>query len=54
MNASPGTPTPGTTYQGTVIYTCDIGYEVSTGITTATATCMADRTWGPLLTCQRM
>ncbi|XP_064386052.1 sushi, von Willebrand factor type A, EGF and pentraxin domain-containing protein 1-like [Halichondria panicea] len=52
MNASPGTPTPGTTYQGTVIYTCDIGYEVSTGITTATATCMADRTWGPLLTCQ--
>ncbi len=52
-NASPGTPTS-TTYQGTVTYTCVSGYEVSTGVTTASATCMASGMWGPLPTCQRM
>ena len=52
-NGSPGTPTR-TTYQGTVTYTCDTGYEVSTGVTTAMATCMASGTWGPLPTCSRM
>ncbi len=52
-NGSPGTPTR-TTYQGTVTYTCDTGYEVSTGVTTATSTCVASGTWGPLPTCSRM
>ncbi|XP_064386538.1 sushi, von Willebrand factor type A, EGF and pentraxin domain-containing protein 1-like isoform X2 [Halichondria panicea] len=52
MNVSPGTPTPGTALGGTVTYTCDSGYEFSNGVTTATVTCMADRTWGPLPTCQ--
>ncbi len=52
-NASPGTPS-GTTYQATVLYTCVSGYEVSAGVTTATATCMASGNWGPLPTCQRM
>ncbi len=54
MNVSPGTPTPGTALGGIVTYTCDTGYEFSNGVTTATVTCMADRTWGPLPTCQRM
>ncbi len=36
-----------------VTYTCDSGYEVSTGVT-AMATCMASGTWEPLPTCQRM
>ncbi len=53
-NGSPGSPTS-TTYEGTVTYTCDTGYEVvSTGVTTAMATCMASGTWGPLPTCSRM
>ena len=52
-DASPGTPTR-TTYQGTVTYTCDSGYEVSTGVTTATATCMANKMWEPVPTCSRM
>ncbi len=52
-NASPGTPTS-TTYLGTVTYTCVSGYEVSIGVTIVTATCMANRTWGPIPTCQRM
>ncbi len=49
-NASPGTPT-NTLLNGMVTYTCDIGYEVSTGVTTATATCMANDNWEPLPTC---
>ena len=54
LNASPLTPT-NTTYQGTVLYTCHTGYYwIPNGVTTATATCMADRRWGPLPTCQRM
>ena len=52
-NGSPGTPTR-TIYQGTVTYTCDTGYEVSTRVTTATATCMASGVWGPLPICQSM
>ncbi len=51
-NGSPGSPTS-TTYQGTVTYTCVSGYEVSTGGTTAMATCLASGAWGPLPTCQR-
>ncbi len=51
-NGSPGTPTS-TTYQGTVTYNCVIGYEVSTGVTTAIATCMANGIWGPLPACSR-
>ncbi len=50
-NGSPGSPTR-TTYQGTVTYTCDTGYEVSNGVTMAT--CMANKMWGPLPTCSRM
>ncbi len=38
---------------GVVTYTCVSGYEVSTGVTTATATCMANRVWEPVPTCQR-
>ena len=53
LNGSPGEPSS-TTYQGTVTYTCVSGYEVSTGVTTAMATCMASGMWGPLPTCQRM
>ena len=53
-NGSPGVPTPDTTYQGTVRYTCDSGYEVSNGITTATATCMANGMWDTVPTCSRM
>ena len=53
-NASPvGTPIS-TTYQGTVNYTCVSGYEFSTGVTTATATCMASGMWETVPTCQRM
>ena len=52
-NASPGTPTS-TVYQGTMTYTCDTGYQVSNGITTATATCVANRMWEPVPTCSRM
>ncbi|XP_064386182.1 sushi, von Willebrand factor type A, EGF and pentraxin domain-containing protein 1-like isoform X2 [Halichondria panicea] len=52
-NGSPGSPTS-TTYQGTVTYTCVSGYEVSTGVTTAMASCMASGTWGPLPTCSRV
>ncbi|XP_064386533.1 sushi, von Willebrand factor type A, EGF and pentraxin domain-containing protein 1-like isoform X2 [Halichondria panicea] len=51
-NASPETPNPDTLYQGAVTYTCYHGYEVSNGVTTATTTCMANKTWGPLPTCQ--
>ncbi len=53
VNGSPGTPTS-TTYLRTVTYTCDTGYEVSNGVATATATCMANRMWEPAPTCQRM
>ncbi len=51
-NGSPGIPTT-TTYQGTAIYNCDTGYWITRGLTTANATCMADKRWGPLPTCQR-
>ena len=51
-NGSPGTPTS-TTFGGMVTYTCDTGYEISNGATTATATCMANRMWEPVLTCSR-
>ena len=51
-NASPVGTLTRTTYQGTVTYTCDSGYEVSTGVTMAT--CMASGTWGPVPTCSRM
>ncbi len=53
VSGSPGTPS-GTTYLGAVLYTCDSGYEVSTGVTVATATCMANGNWGPLPTCSGM
>ena len=52
-DGSPGTPTS-TTLGGFVTYTCVTGYEVSTGVTAAMATCMASGTWGPLPTCLRM
>ncbi|XP_064386676.1 sushi, von Willebrand factor type A, EGF and pentraxin domain-containing protein 1-like [Halichondria panicea] len=50
-NGSRGIPTT-TTFTGTVTYSCVTGYWISPGVTTATATCMANRTWGPLPTCQ--
>ncbi len=50
-NGSPGTPTPGTTFGGTVTYICFSGYQDSNGVTMATATCMANRMWEPVLTC---
>ena len=53
-NGSPGISTPGTTLGGKVTYTCVSGYEVSTGVTTAMATCMANRMWETLPTCSRM
>ena len=53
FNGSPGTPTS-TILGGMVTYTCVSGYEVSIGVTTATATCMANRMWEPLPTCLRM
>ncbi len=46
-NGSPETPTS-TTLGGMVTYTC-----VSPGITTAMATCMANRIWEPVPTCSR-
>ncbi|XP_064386496.1 sushi, von Willebrand factor type A, EGF and pentraxin domain-containing protein 1-like isoform X2 [Halichondria panicea] len=49
-NGSPGTPTS-TTYQGTVTYTCDTGYEVSNGVTIVTANCMASGMWETVATC---
>ncbi len=52
-NASPGTPTS-TMLNGMVTYTCVSGYEVSAGITMATATCMANGNWEPLPTCSGM
>ncbi len=51
INASPGAPTPGTTLEGTVTYTCDSGYWISPGVTTAMATCMASRMWETVPTC---
>ena len=54
MNANIGGPTPDTTYQGKVTYTCVSGYWISNGDTTAMASCMANKTWGPLPTCSRM
>ncbi len=51
-NASPGTPT-NTMFNGMVTYTCDSTYEVSTGVTTATAACTITETWEPLPTCSR-
>ncbi len=50
-NGSPGVPTT-TTFTGTVTYSCVTGYWISPRVTTATATCKADRTWVPLPTCQ--
>ena len=47
-NASPET------YQGTVTYTCDTGYEVFNGITAATATCQDNGNWRSLPTCTSM
>ncbi len=52
-NGSPGSPSK-TTYQGEVTYTCDTGYEASTGVTTAIATCLASGAWGPVPTCSHM
>ncbi len=52
-NVSPGTPSK-TTYQGTVTYTCVTGYWISPGVTTVTATCMANTMWETVPTCQRM
>ena len=52
-NGSPGAPSPDTMLNGVVTYTCVSGYEVSTGVTTAMATCMANRVWEPVPTCQR-
>ena len=59
-----GSPPPGinvfpvapirTIYQVTVLYTCDSGYEVSNGVTTATATCETTGDWEPLPTCTSM
>ncbi len=49
-NGSPGTTTS-TLVGGTVTYTCSNGYQVSTGVTTAIATCGADGNWNPLPTC---
>ncbi len=49
-NGSPGIPTR-TTFGGIVTYTCSTGYEVSTGVTTAIATCGADGDWSPVPTC---
>ncbi|XP_064386420.1 receptor-type tyrosine-protein phosphatase kappa-like [Halichondria panicea] len=49
-NASPGQPSS-TVYQGSVTYTCNTGYWISTAVTTATATCMANRMWEPVLAC---
>ena len=54
MNATFGVPTPHTTYQGTVIYTCDSGYEISNGVITAETTCLANGDWRPVPHCQRM
>ncbi len=51
-NGSPETPTS-TTLGGMVTYTCVSGYEVSPGVTTAMATCMANRIWEPVPTCSR-
>ena len=51
-NGSFGTPTS-TTYLQTVTYTCDTGYEISTGVTTAIATCMANSMWEIVPTCSR-
>ena len=53
FNGSPGIDTPGTTLGGLVTYTCNSGYEVSTGVTTAMATCMASGMWEPVPTCSR-
>ncbi len=38
---------------GVVTYTCDPGYEVSIGVITAMATCMARGMWETLPTCSR-
>ncbi len=51
-NGSPGTPTS-TEPGGTVIYTCNTGYQISDGVTTETLTCMTDLSWGTLPVCQR-
>ncbi len=53
-NGSPAGAPTSTTPGGTVIYTCDTGYEVSTGVSIAMATCMASGTWGPLPTCSHV
>ena len=53
-NASPVGTLTRTTYQGTVTYTCDSGYEVSTGVTIVTATCMANGMWETVTNCSRM
>ncbi|XP_064386497.1 sushi, von Willebrand factor type A, EGF and pentraxin domain-containing protein 1-like [Halichondria panicea] len=50
-NASPVGTLTRTTYQGTVTYTCDSGYEVSTGVTIVTATCMANGMWETVTNC---
>ncbi len=52
-NGSPRTPIS-TTLGGLGTYTCVTGYEVSNGVTTATATCMANRMWEPVPSCSRM
>ena len=43
-NGSPGTPDM-TTFGGTVTYTCNNGYEISTGATMMTASCLATGDW---------
>ncbi len=52
-NGSPEPPTT-TTLEGMVTYTCVSGYEVSNGVTTAMATCMASGMWEPVPTCSSM
>ena len=49
-NGAPGTPTS-TLQGGKVTYTCDPGYEVSTGVSSAVATCGSDGDWANVPTC---
>ena len=47
-------PPTSTTFPATVTYTCVSGYEISPGVTTATATCESDGNWTPAApTCAR-
>ena len=48
INGSPGTPT-NTTFGGTVMYTCESGYEISTGM--STISCLNTGIWDTPPTC---